>query len=42
MVSREGTIPDDPKQHIIWKTLKVIKDNHPSFNIPEVEFRLAY
>jgi hypothetical protein len=42
LITREETIPANPKHHIIWKTLKVVKDKHPSFKLPEVEFRLAY
>jgi hypothetical protein len=42
LITRVETIPANPKQHIILKTLNVVKNKHPSFNFPEVEFRRAY
>jgi hypothetical protein len=42
MISRKEKIPEDPKKHIVYKTLDVVKKRYPSFNVPEVEFRFAY
>ena len=42
MISRQELIPKDPKKHIVHKTLGVVKNKYPSFNVPEVEFRFAY
>ena len=42
MILRQETILEDPNQHIVYKTLNVVKKRYPSFNVPEVEFRFAY
>lgn len=42
MICPDETMPQDPKQHIVWKTLNFIKEKYPDFEVPLVEFRPAW
>lgn len=33
-------MPADEKQHIVWKTLQVVKGKFPGFRLPEVVFKV--
>jgi hypothetical protein len=37
MVTRQEVVPVNSQEHIVWKTLEVVKANFPGFKIPEFE-----